>query len=156
MQNDARVLIQDVKDVTEFTKKINIFDAIINTKLAWDAVSSDTIKHCFAEAGIFPGIRKGIGPTLELPGSVSDSDLDNADLYMDLPLSEYIAMTDKLEVDEPTRASDTSSYHITEDSGSDKDPPSTPQERASIITELANICWIWNNISLVMILLWSW
>ena len=34
VRNDARIAIKDVNDINDFAKKINIFDAILNTKLA--------------------------------------------------------------------------------------------------------------------------
>ena len=60
VRNDARIAIKDVSDINDFAKKINIFDAILNTKLAWDAVSPDTIIKCFARCGITPGIGLGV------------------------------------------------------------------------------------------------
>ena len=43
--------MDDANTATELSKKINILDAIMWLKSAWDSVQPDTIKKCFAKCG---------------------------------------------------------------------------------------------------------
>ena len=75
-------MMKEATEVSEFAKKINIYDAILNTKLAWDAVTSTTIISCFKKAGISPGIGLGVRPLPDITEPEPDSDTDEDD---DLP-----------------------------------------------------------------------
>ena len=64
-------MIKEVSHFNEFAKRINIFKAIINTKLVWDMVAPETVTKCFAKCGITQDIGLGIAPL----------ESDNSDIY---------------------------------------------------------------------------
>ena len=50
--NHARAKVRDVTNVAEFVKDIQIFDAILSAKVAWESVPPTTIAKCFRKSGI--------------------------------------------------------------------------------------------------------
>ena len=108
VRNDARIAISDVSDINEFAKKINIFDAILNTKLAWDAVSPDTVTKCSEKCGITRNIGMGarpLDPICDNMNSAESENSDDDDPFMDVPLSQYIDMSNKMELEHPPQSS---------------------------------------------------
>ena len=52
IQNAARISAKNVSDVREFVKELKIFDAILHCKVAWEAVSPDTIMKYLKKSGV--------------------------------------------------------------------------------------------------------
>ena len=123
VRNEARTMIKEVSDFNEFAKRINIFEAIINTKLAWDMVAPKTVTKCFVKCGITQDIGLGIAP-LESDNSdiIVESDDEDTDPLLDLPLSQYLKLSDEMEAKEPSRAPDTHAHQEGEEEDHDMGP----------------------------------
>ena len=71
--------MDDANTATELSKKINILDAIMWLKSAWDSVQPDTIKKCFAKCG-FDVVEES---------DLDDEEEDEVEPYVISFLSEY-------------------------------------------------------------------
>ena len=52
MLNLARIKAKTASDVHEIIKEIKIFDAILNVKVAWEAIDPETIQKCLRQTGV--------------------------------------------------------------------------------------------------------
>ena len=82
--------MSDADSMTELAKKVTIFDAILNTKLAWDGVSTEGIVKCWKKAGFKENTDETQRdltnqPTHEpLPSTISD--------VLEVSWEEYLAL----------------------------------------------------------------
>ena len=85
----------EAKTATELAKKINVLDAILWLKFAWDTLQPSTIQKCFSKCGINEDL------TTTEPGDEDEPEDEPMtdkfdDLLDDLPVSEYLKIDNDL------------------------------------------------------------
>ena len=128
--NAARIIAQSAQSVTDIVKDIKIFDAIINAKVAWEAIEPETIIKCFKHSGIQEKYDSNTPPTTPV---VDDDDAEfNIDFQnlLNMPWDEYLTMDQELELEEPSCVPDTLLYAIDNDNHHDHDE--TPEDETPV------------------------
>ena len=111
MLNMARIKAKTAMDVQEIIRYIKIFDAIINAKVAWEAIDPETIAKCFRRSSVHHK-----QPSLSPPPSPTEIDKDPSfakyfEELLVIPWDQYLAMDDELQAKNPARAPDALAYN---------------------------------------------
>ena len=126
--NVARIKAKKAQSVTDIIKEIRIFDAILHTKVAWEAIDPQCIIKCFDQSSITDN-------TTQLPSPPSSPNNDEHDPefsryfkeLLDILWDEYLAMDKELELEQPARAPDAQAYSIEDwDQQPNETCPETP------------------------------
>ena len=78
-----------------------IFDAILNAKVAWEAIDSQCVIKCFNQSGISDQLTQLPSP----PASPNDDEDQEFRHYfedlLEIPWDDYLAMDEELELEQP-------------------------------------------------------
>ena len=72
MIDNITIAMKALKNITNLAKKVTIFDAVLNTKLAWDAVPKSAIVKYFRQFGIHEHMVQQQEPPTQHPASQKD------------------------------------------------------------------------------------
>ena len=86
--------MKDCNNIVTLTKKVSIYNAVINTKDAWKQLPTDTVVKCFRKAGIhhnmFDGKNEGDDDNTPVVAAEPDQfDQWFAD-FLEVPWEEYL------------------------------------------------------------------
>ena len=106
MMATIRSSIKENSTLSEFVKEITIFDAILNTKVAWEAVKPDTIIKCFKRCGVHAKMEDA-----PVPVPVVDNEFAREfQALLEIPWEEYLQMEDEMEQQVECSAPDGKTY----------------------------------------------
>ena len=100
-----RAKIKENLTAMQFAKDISIYEVLINTKVAWEQLPSDTILNCFKSAGIHDFKSVDTPPSPPPPIEIAAIGSDDFNMYFF-----GRAYDDELETCSPPTAPDTGSY----------------------------------------------
>lgn len=95
--------MEECNDVTSLAKAVRIYDAIVNTKQAWDSLPIETIEKCFRRCGVTKDTNTPPSTPVEPPSEPDDFAIQFEKL-LEVPWDEYLAYDSELEADEPCTA----------------------------------------------------
>ena len=100
MLNLARIKVKTAQGVADIIKDVKIFDAIINVKVAWEAIDPETIIKCFKCTGGHYDYGDLNSPPITPDTTMAeDDDPEFASYFQELlniPWDEYLGMDEEL------------------------------------------------------------
>lgn len=144
MMSDMCQAMSASPDVTTLAKGIKIWDAILNFRQGWEAISPDTIQKCFKKCGVVKQLDLIPSPNNEtqIDDECTQEPVHDFQNLLDVPWDEYLSFDDQLEKVNPCRApinTDESDQDHDQEDGETADEEDDILSPEDVLKQLKNI-----------------